>query len=490
MNIPRSWRLPLVFLVTLLAWEGLCVERATALINIQDACLQLPNNPALQDQLGVRNVKWIPAGTYDVTYQIGQVLVQVPVPTSHCYILTEARGAASYNPDGSVAAVNAQAHFPAIEILRVPECYNGSSVLNIFVGGQSDQTGFQLELPGLHPFLVASGIPGLECRAFAFSKNFPTEHSPFCDANPNECPVEFPARHSYSPQDWRLNTLALGRRTREILMIFGGVQTQVGVGLSYGGQGAISLIGEEVDNPFTATGTRAGAGGIWDNSEDDRKKICMDPSPLIPLLGVPVSSVSPDYCLIETMAEDIGVADPEYAQSILDLFQSDPDGAKVLINKYNVSDRPNKVQKDVDQLKAGGNLQVPLIIVQGTADKTYFPHKAILAWRKIMQSTKTPMARLYFLKDLNHILAPAGAGPAAAAASAAKNHLQFFNAAVNWAEGIAPGPLTIVKGTTTLPPANNCTDLGFELQPCKCWDAVVQSTNPALQCSPGGVDKY
>jgi hypothetical protein len=55
-------------------------------------------------------------------------------------------------------------------------------------------------------------------------------------------------------------------------MMFGGVQTQVGVGLSYGGQGAISLIGEEVGNPFTATGIRAGAGGIWDNSEDDRKK--------------------------------------------------------------------------------------------------------------------------------------------------------------------------------------------------------------------------
>jgi hypothetical protein len=160
----------------------------------------------------------------------------------------------------------------AIEVLRVPECYTGSSVLNIFVGGSSDQTGFQLELPGLHRFLGVSGIAGLECRAFAFSKNFPTSpSSPYCVANPNKCPVEL-TDQSYSPQDWRLNTLALGRRTRELLMMFGGVQTQVGVGLSYGGQGAISLIGEEVGNPFTATGIRAGAGGIWDNSEDDRKK--------------------------------------------------------------------------------------------------------------------------------------------------------------------------------------------------------------------------
>jgi hypothetical protein len=90
------------------------------------------------------------------------------------------------------------------------------------------------------------------------------------------------------------------------------------------------------------------------------------------------------------MAEDIGVADPEYAQLILDRFQSDPNGARSLINDYNVSNRPNKVQNGVDKLTAGGNLRVPLIIVQGTADKMYFPHKAILAWRKIMQSTKNP----------------------------------------------------------------------------------------------------
>jgi hypothetical protein len=334
----------------------------------------------------------------------------------------------------------------------------------------------------LHPFLGANGIAGLECRAFAFSKNFPTGSSPFCDANPNQCPVEFPARHSYSPQDWRLNTLALGSRTRDLLMIFEGVQTQVGLGLSLGGMGAISLIGDKVGNPFTATGTRAGAGGLW-TFEDDRK-ICMDPTPLIPLLGVPVSSVSPDYCSIKTMAEAIGAADPEYAQSILDLFPSNPDGAKVLINKYNVSDRPNKVQMDVDQLKAGGNLQVPLIIVQGTVDKIYFPHGAILAWREIMRSTKTSMARLYFLKGLNHVLGPGVTAPA-------NNHLQFIKAAVNWAEtGNAPGPLTLVRLTTPFE-AKNCTDLGFELQPCKCWDAVVQATDPALRCvAPDGVDKY
>jgi hypothetical protein len=101
------------------------------------------------------------------------------------------------------------------------------------------------------------------------------------------------------------------------------------------------------------------------------------------------------------------------------------------------------------------------------------------------------MARLYFLKDLNHILAPAGAALPVAAASAAQNHLEFFKAAVNWGEGIAPGPLTIVKGTTTLPPVHSCTERGFEFQPCKCWDAVVHSTNPALRCvAPDGVDKY
>jgi hypothetical protein len=399
------------------------------------------------------------------------------VPTSHCYILTEARGGASYNPDGSIAAVK-PGHFPAIEILRVPECYDGSSVLNIFVGGQSDQTGSQSELPALHPFLGANGIAGLECRAFAFSKNFPTRSSPFCVANPDECPV-IPADQSYSPQDWPLNTLALGRRTRDLLQIFGGVTTQVGVGLSLGGIGAISLIGEEVGNPFTATGTRAGAGGIWTFNEEQRK-ICMDPFPKIPLLGTDLTSAA---CSIETLAGNIGVADPEYAQLILDLLPSDPNGARALINAYNVSDRPNKVQKDVDKLTAGGNLHAPLIIVQGTADKAYFPHNAILAWREIMRSRKTSMARLYFLKDLNHVLGP----PATAAA---RNHLQFFKAAVNWAEtGIAPGPLTIVRGTTTSE-AFNCTALGFELEPCKCWDAVVQSTNPALQCSPGGVDKY
>jgi hypothetical protein len=441
-------------------------------LSIHDACLQLQNDSALQDQLGVRDVKWIPILASDVTYRGGQF----PVPTSHCYILTEARGGASYNPDGSVAA--APGKFPAIEILRVPECYNGSSVLNIFVGGQSDQTGSQLELLALHPFLKEQGIVGLECRAFAFSKNLSTSSSPFCDANPDQCPVEF--RQSYSPQDWPRNTLALGSRTRDLLMIFGGVQTQVGLGLSFGGLGAISLIGEEVDNPFTATGTRAGAGGLW--RFEDHRKTCME-SQRIPLLD-PQVSLSPDDCSIERMVGEIAPADPEYAQSILDRLPSDPDGAKALINEYNVSDRPNKVQKDVDQLKAGGNLQVPLIIVQGTADKAAFPHWAILAWREIMRSGKTSMARLYFLKGLNHVLGPGVTAPA-------NNHLQFIKAAVNWAEtGNAPGPLTLVRLTTPFE-AKNCTDLGFELQPCKCWDAVVQATDPALRCvAPDGVDKY
>jgi hypothetical protein len=474
MNIPTSWRSSLVFLVTLLAWEGLSAGRATA-VTILDACLQLQNDPALQDQLGIRNVKWIQAGTSDVTYLGGQV----PVPTSHCYILTEARGSASYNPDGSVAAFNERGHVPAIEILRVPQCYgyDGSSVLNIFVGGQSDQTGSQMELPALHPFLGAHGLAGLECRAFAFSKNFPTISSPFCVANPDVCPVAF--LPSYSPQDLRLNTLVLGRRTRELLMIFGGVKIHVGVGLSLGGIGAISLIGDVVDNPFTATGTRAGAGGVWEFAEENRK-ICMDPSSRIPLLGVPLP---PGFCSVESMARDIALADPDYARLILDLFPSDPDGAKALINAYNVSDRPIRVQLDAEQLTAGGNLQVPLIIVQGTADMAVFPHTAILAWRKIMRSGKTSMARLYFLKGLTHTLGP----PTAAAV---RNHLQFFKAAVNLAEtGIAPGPLTIVRGTTTFD-AFHCTALGFEFEPCKCWDAVVQSTDPALQCSPGGIDKY
>jgi hypothetical protein len=133
---------------------------------------------------------------------------------------------------------------------------------------------------------------------------------------------------------------------------------------------------------------------------------------------------------------------------------------------------------------------VPLIIVQGTADTAYPPVYAIFGWREIMRSTKTSMARLYFLKGLtqglNHSLGP----PQLAAAT---NHMEFFKAAVNWAEtGNAPGPLMIIgAGITTPIPAPNCTDLGFEPEPCKCWDFIVNSTTPALRCvAPDGVDKY
>jgi hypothetical protein len=443
-------------------------------LSVQDACLQLQNDPVLQERFAIRDVKWIPVGASDVTYLNGQL----PVPTSHCFILTEVRGEASYNPNGSIAAIKDSGRFPAIEILRVPECYDASSVLNIFVGSASDHTGSQMELPALHPFLGTNGITGLECRAFAFSKNFPTRSSPFCVANPDVCPV--PGDQSYDAQDWSLNTLVLGRHTRDLLTIFGGVKTQVGIGLSLGGLGGISLIGDELANPFTATGTRAGAGGIWDFTEEDRR-ICMeDPSQPIPLRGVPLPS---GYCSIETMAGGISLADAKYAQLILDLLPSNPDGARALIDAFNVSDRPIQVQRNVDKLTAGGDLQAPLIIAQGTADVTSFPHKAILAWRQIMRVSKTSMARLYFLKGLNHNLGP----PPAAAV---RNHLAFFKAAMNWAEnGIVPGPLTIVRDTTTFQ-AFDCTALGFELEPCKCWDAVVQSTDPALQCSPWGVDKY
>jgi hypothetical protein len=296
--------------------------------------------------------------------------------------------------------------------------------------------------------------------------------------------VRTDSRPTNSPQDWPQNTLVLGHRTRDLLKIFGGVQFQVGLGLSLGGVGAISLIGDKAGNPFTATGTRAGAGGLWDYIEEDRK-ICIDPPEKIPLVDAPLAPAL--NCSIEARAKAMGVADPGYAQLILDLLKSDPDKARKLLNEYNVSDRPKPVQNDVDQLTAGGNLQVPLIIVQGTVDRAMFPHKAILAWREIMRSGKTSMARLYFLKDLNHTLGSLGA-PADAGA---RNHLQLLRAAVSWAEtGSPPGLFTIVQGKTTVQ-ASNCTDKDFEFQPCKCWDAVVQSPDPALRCvAPDGLDRY
>src|SRR5262245_13890977 len=199
--------------------------------------------------------------------------------------------------------------------------------------------------------------------------------------------------------------------------------------------GAISLIGDETvgANPFTATGTRAGAGGVWAFFEEQRK-ICMDPTQQIPLVG---ATISTSACSIERLAGGIGVVDPEYAKLIRDLLPSYPNKAKDAIKSYMASNRPASVQGAANQLAMvrGNALQVPLIIVQGTNDHDYFPHLAILAWRKIMLSQKTSKARLYFLKGLNHTLAPN-------AEAAAFNHLQLAKAAVNWAEtGVAPGSL-------------------------------------------------
>jgi hypothetical protein len=259
--------------------------------------------------------------------------------------------------------------------------------------------------------------------------------------------------------------------------IFGGVKYQVGIGLSNGGLSGISLVGDQSGNPFNGTGTRAGAGGFW-HFEENRNFCFADPPPTtIPLNGFPLPE---GVCSIEGFAWTINLVDPEYAQQILDLLPSDPAGARQLVLDYNVSLRPKVVQNNVEKLTAGGDLKVPLIIVQATADRIVFPHTAIVAWREIMKWEKTPMARLYLLKGLTHTL-----GPPPLAAT--KNHVELYKAAVNWAEkGIPPGPLTITRGTTTFQ-ADNCTDLGLEEQPCKCWDVVTGTTACEDTCSQLGI---
>src|SRR5262245_45745673 len=84
MNIPNSSKSTLVFLVTFLAWGGLCADRAAAQGFIYDKCTQLvdlaANTAALQHNyaapgaLGLIKVKWVEGGLglRDVTWRNGE----------------------------------------------------------------------------------------------------------------------------------------------------------------------------------------------------------------------------------------------------------------------------------------------------------------------------------------------------------------------------------------------------------------------------------
>jgi hypothetical protein len=154
--------------------------------------------------------------------------------------------------------------------------------------------------------------------------------------------------------------MAMGERTRDLLtQYFGGVQKQVGVGLSLGAGRGISLIRDAV-HPFAVTAIRAGAAGFWDAFEALRD-ICMNSSLQIPLL-VPNTSADCRDSELPNVARSIALPDPGYyAKSILPNLNN----ATLLRDRiYTYAPFQPAVQK----LSAGGDLQVPLIIVQGTKD--------------------------------------------------------------------------------------------------------------------------
>src|SRR5262249_50849082 len=261
--------------------------------------------------------------------------------------------------------------------------------------------------------------------------------SPECiDPEEAECPQFAPPNRRPGNDITAIGAVA--NRVRDLMTLFGGTRRLYGYG---GSQGALDFYGPYSHHPaiqaFDGLVLRSGAG----TTDFYRSQIhyCAQPEPRrYPVTGLTASDVG--LCN-ETVDFSMGIRTCDVATSdaIFERYDAgDTAGAWSLIGNYDPFAQSGPVGNCWRDLRSSGDLQLPLIYLQGTMDRGVSPHDGIYFHNEIIQAGKAQLARFYYIKLGNHPLNQRT--PTRLVSKAI--FVQAFAYLVDWVEnGNEPGPL-------------------------------------------------
>lgn len=371
-----------------------------------------------REAFGIKEVRWVEASG------------STP---AHAYILgCQACGPASYTSNGELANPESLPSIPTSYILRVPENYNQKLLANIPPGAQT-QTLFRPR----HAMLLTDGY------AVAVM-NHPMPGFP-------GFPYEEFVQPPFSTADYANGYAATGRLLRDLLSDVYSAPTQTyALGNSRGVLSGVGLLAHRSDRPFNGYVMVSGGNGWLGDLKAFTQSYLTDGK--IPLTGLdnPLSQLPPEEA-DEALAEEIGVADPDYRAKVLAGEASSFD--------YDVSTRPKSVRRAWSNLEYGPNIKAPVILIQGLRDTSIWPSETLQHAQRVINAGHEDDLTLYLIKEMGH----APFDPPAPTDELYANSVRILD---SWASaGMEPG--MIDAGSLGSHPS--CEMLGHGNEPLDCF---------------------
>ncbi len=374
-----------------------------------------------REAFGIKEVRWVEGSglTPGFAYTLG------------CF----ACGPASYTSDGELADSASLPKIPTSYILRVPENYGSKLLVNI-PPGTSTQTFFhprhqQLLADGFAVAVVDHPMPGFP--GFPYEQFF---------------------RPPYSTADYGREFAATGHLLRDLLTaLYTAPTSAYALGNSRGVLAGVGLLADHADRPFDGYVMVSGGNGDLTDLTTFTQSYLTDGK--IPLTGLPNPlSGLPKEEVEAGLADEIGVAEPAYRAMVLSGEASALD--------YNVTARPESVQRSWGNLEYGAKITVPVILIQGMHDTTIWPSETLRYAQRIIEADRGDRLRLYLINDMGHAPFDPPAPTDALYVSAVRTLDSWVTT------GVEPGPID----TGTLGSHPSCTALGYGADPLGCFAEV------------------
>ena len=447
-------------------------------MDVQDVCRNITEDQ--RELYGILEVTWVPAGTVDKYWplELTTLAASPPAiyPSAYCRIVfTLGERGAKVSLDGGYVSfidgsfVEFKKKQPWLSILRVSENYDGArTLIEVPSGGFS----FVSEEGGHLFWRFLQNMP----TAYVTTKPLFAFFSPDC-ADPLEDPCPQFTAPNQRPQYYLTGIKVVADRTRNIMALFGGTQRLYGYG---GSQGALSFFGPYSDHPaihsFDGLVVRAGTG--YTDYLRSSISYCSQPDPRhLPLTGL--TFVSGDPCNTTDYALAIRTCDRATSDAIFGLLDAAEMAAAFdLFTNYDPFNQPVPAGTCWDDLRSGGELQLPMIYLQGILDRTVPVHDGVFFQDEIIQAGKDFLSRFYYIRQGNHPLSQRVGGFTSKGV-----HETALRYLADWVEnGVEPGAISYrnpATGQTSVTPT--CQALGFGNDACSCFNVNFGSavcTNP------------
>lgn len=313
-----------------------------------------------------------------------------------------ASGGATYNDDGYLIETNLKT--PTRILLKIPLDYNGRIIVRAPWG------------PGIQGHMQDFFNPSVGPAILQQNKAYATVDS-------YEIPDIF-----YSPN----NVKELSKRVFQAGMVlknfmnelFQPISLMLGFGLSAGGSVAMGLVaeeggnGQEGQNPYDGILLDSSIG--WSVRYQVETVIdAILSGGLSPLNKVPFNI----FVQLQNVGFIITELDPKYFEEGGNIFA------------YDISSRPKNIQIKYDRFELTGNIKTKLMTLIGLRDG--FPVAgAVDYYARVADAGKSDQARLYFVKNGNHVFSGI-------------DQLKALAELEVWVEGIEPGTLLNVFASVT-----------------------------------------